>query len=365
MNILLLNWRDPRNPKSGGAEYVTHIHAKAWIKSGDSVTWFTSSFKTSVPIERLDGIEIVRKGNILTVFLHAFLFYMKHRREYDLVVDQAHGIPFFSVLYAKVPVVLFIHEVAGDIWDIMHPFPIAHIGRFLERMALRLYTKQHVWTDAPSTRRELISLGVDPTRCVAIGCAVSRTSMRAAPKKPSEGSFAVVGRIVPMKRVEDVICAFSIIRANYPKSHLAVVGDGDEGYIRGLKALATRLGLKESIVWHGAVSEKQKYDILSDAHVLLHASVKEGWGLVVLEAASVWTPSVVYGVSGLVDTVKDHKTGVLVQDQTPEALARATLSLIGDKKSYARMQKNAALWNDTFTWKELTEKSYTFLHSCI
>ena len=32
MNILILNWRDPKNPKSGGAEQVTMEHAKAWVK---------------------------------------------------------------------------------------------------------------------------------------------------------------------------------------------------------------------------------------------------------------------------------------------------------------------------------------------
>ena len=47
MNILILNWRDPKNPKSGGAEIVTVQHAKAWIKRGHSVTWFASRYKNS------------------------------------------------------------------------------------------------------------------------------------------------------------------------------------------------------------------------------------------------------------------------------------------------------------------------------
>ena len=45
MNILILNWRDPKHPNAGGAEIVTREHAKAWNKAGHSVTWFSSFFK--------------------------------------------------------------------------------------------------------------------------------------------------------------------------------------------------------------------------------------------------------------------------------------------------------------------------------
>src|SRR5437879_3318402 len=42
MNILILNWRDSKNPLAGGAEIVTLEHAKAWVRAGHHVTWFTS-----------------------------------------------------------------------------------------------------------------------------------------------------------------------------------------------------------------------------------------------------------------------------------------------------------------------------------
>ena len=75
MHILILNWRDPKNPKSGGAEIVTLEHAKAWVKKGHNVTWFTSKFKGSKDTEKIEGINIVRRGNFLTVFLIAPFFF--------------------------------------------------------------------------------------------------------------------------------------------------------------------------------------------------------------------------------------------------------------------------------------------------
>src|ERR1035437_3814135 len=115
MNILILNWRDPKNPKSGGAEIVTLEHAKAWIAGGNAVTWFTSEFKGSKREETVEGVKIVRRGNILTVFLYAPIFYLFLKQKFDLVVDEIHGIPFFTPLYVGKPKIAFIHEVAGEI----------------------------------------------------------------------------------------------------------------------------------------------------------------------------------------------------------------------------------------------------------
>jgi len=44
MNILVFSWRGPKHPLAGGAEQVDHEHQKGWIKGGNAVTLFTSSF---------------------------------------------------------------------------------------------------------------------------------------------------------------------------------------------------------------------------------------------------------------------------------------------------------------------------------
>ena len=83
MNILLLSWRDPKNPRSGGAEYVTFEHAKGWVKKGDHVTWFATRFYGSESKEVLDGVKIIRYGNSFSVFFFAALYYFSHKRYID------------------------------------------------------------------------------------------------------------------------------------------------------------------------------------------------------------------------------------------------------------------------------------------
>src|SRR5579859_7769723 len=139
MNILILNWRDPKNPHAGGAELVTHEHAKAWVKKGNTVTWFTSLYPDAIQEEILDGVQIIRKGSSFTTYLLAPFYYLSHKKPFDVVVDEIHGIPFFTPLYVRKAKIAFIHEVAAEIWDYMYAFPINTLGKLLEPIYFTLY----------------------------------------------------------------------------------------------------------------------------------------------------------------------------------------------------------------------------------
>ena len=123
-NILILSWRDPKHPNAGGAEQVTLEHAKAWIGKGHRVSWFASFFEKAKETEEISGVNIIRKGKqFADVQVRAFFWYVfgKHP-EFDLVIDQFHGIPFFTPFYVKTKILAFIHEVAGDVW-MLNPWP--------------------------------------------------------------------------------------------------------------------------------------------------------------------------------------------------------------------------------------------------
>ena len=115
MHILILNWKDKYHPSSGGAEVVTHEFAKELIKSGHTVTLFCTRTSTLSAYEMLDGVRIVRQGSFWAVYLYAYFFYQKNKHEIDIVIDQIHGLPFFTPLYAKKPTIAWIHEIASEI----------------------------------------------------------------------------------------------------------------------------------------------------------------------------------------------------------------------------------------------------------
>src|SRR3990172_956057 len=214
MRILLLNWRDIRHPKFGGAEVVTMEHAKGWVAAGHGVTWLTAGYAGAKHDEVFHGIRILRRAGSLTIYLYVPLYVLLHGRTFDLIVDEVHGFPFFSPLCTRKPVIVFIHEIAGEIWDYMFSFPKNIVGKMLEKWYFRLYRHCLFWTDAPSTVDELVSHTIPRKQCVAIPCPIPPGYRRYTGKmftKQSRPTYLFVSRVVRMKGIEEVIKAFSFI----------------------------------------------------------------------------------------------------------------------------------------------------------
>ena len=365
MNILVLNWRDTKNPKSGGAEIVTLQHAKAWVKSGHRVTWFTSEFKGAKAKEVLDGVNIVRRGNFISVYFYAIVFYLFSEKKFDVVVDEIHGIPFFTPIFVRKPKIAFIHEVADEIWDYMYPFPINKIGKFIEPLYFYLYRNTKFWTDAQSTISDLEVYGIKKENCTVINCPIENKSLRTLPRKENVPTFIFVSRVVKMKGIEEVIRAFFYILRELKDARLWIVGDGEKSYVEELRDTMKSYSIAPRVKFFGTVSESKKLELMKQAHILLHASVKEGWGLVVIEAASQGTPSVVYDVAGLRDSVKNGKTGIVLSENSSKEMAKEASNLYKNKKLYEKFQKNAILWAKSLTWKDATKKSLALIESVV
>lgn len=366
MKILLLNWRDSTHPKSGGAEYVTEMHCNHWSKMGHAVTWITAGYATAKRNELLNDITIIRLGGSYTVYLYAAKYLIQHGNEYDVIVDEFHGLPFLAPLLTKIPVVAFIHEVAGEIWDFMLPFPLGTIGKIIEKLLFLFYRNSLFWTDAPSMIPELVSYGIPKNNITAIPCPIIHPpKLKKIPEKEPHPTFVFLNRIVPMKGIEDILMAFHYLHQSIPESKLWIVGSGEQTYLESLKGKAKILGINESITWWGKVTTEDKYRLLAQAHLLLHASVKEGWGLVVLEAAAVGTPSVVYPVTGLVDVVKNGETGVVSHTTSPESLKDSALELINNKVRYTQFQKAGREWVKSLSWEDITTQSMDLLKKAI
>ena len=363
MRILILNWKDIKNPTSGGAEIVTFEHAKRWVAGGGhSVTWLTSSFKDSKKEEVVEGVSIKRFGNIYSVYLYAPFFYLFSGNKFDLVVDEVHGIPFFTPFFVRKPILVLIHEIAGEIWDYMYPAPVNYFGKFLEKIYLRLYASKHFWTDAAGTIDELVKNGAKRQNCVSIPCPGNFSVLEKLPQKNKYPTFVWVSRIVKMKGIEEVISAFNIINRKYPEAELNIIGDGKKDYVDYLKKqVKEKYALDANIHFLGYMNEEKKRKVLQKSHLLLHASVKEGWGLVVIEAASQGTPSVVYNVPGLNESVKNGITGIVIKENTPEELAGQAIRLYSNKDMYNKMQIEGLKWAKSLNWDDASRKSLALI----
>src|SRR5689334_19778644 len=100
MRFLMLNWRDPRNPLSGGAERVTLGYLSALARRGHEVYWFTYDFPDAPPEEIIEGVHILRSGQKSRAIRDAIRWYRRQPR-FDLVIDQHHGIPWYAPWWSR------------------------------------------------------------------------------------------------------------------------------------------------------------------------------------------------------------------------------------------------------------------------
>lgn len=353
MRILILNWRCPKNPRAGGAEFLTYEVAKRLVAGGNEVEWFSASFPGAASKEVLDGIRVVRAGRQWTVHLHAFRQYFRRlSRRFDVVIDEVNTIPFFTPLWADIPVTMLIYQLAREVWWYESPFPISLVGFVLEPLYLRIYRRVPVFTESRSTQSDLRRLGFSgPITVVPVG--VESIDKGSATKAPVP-TFLYVGRLASSKRVREIIQAFSSFRKSTGTGQLWLVGTGSDSYTRSLHSLTRRLRLDLVVRFWGHVSNPEKHLRMAQAHVLLMASVREGWGLVVTEANACGTPAIAYDVPGLRDSIKHGETGLLVPP-SPTGLADGMIRLWSDRNLYERLTRGATRWGSTFTFDRSTD----------
>lgn len=356
MNILILNWRDIKNPKSGGAEILTHEMAKYWSKIGHQVTFFSSVFPNSLSLEIIDNIRIVRQGHpdarflFSSVHFFAFLFYLKNSSKFDVVIDEIHGIPFFTPLYVRTKKVVLICEVAGDLWPRMFGPFFGLIGRLIEKFYLNFVYKNATFlTISNSTKEELIKEGVrGPITVLPMGLSVpEKINIPAKEKNPT---LIYVGRLTKSKGIEDAILATKIISKKYTSIDFWVVGSGEKEYEEYLKKMAKKNSVESKIKFFGFVPEKRKFELMARAHVLVAPSMKEGWGLTVPEGGRVQTPAVGYNVEGLREVIIDNKTGYLASPGNFRDLADKITKMLEDKSSYIKFAKAAKELSLSYNW---------------
>ena len=314
LRVLFCNWRDTRNPEGGGSEVYVESIARALAAAGHDVTLLCAAHANAPTDEVIDGITYIRRGSKLGVYPQVFLHQRLRRVSgFDVVVDVQNGIPFASTWASRTPVVVLVHHVHREQWPVVYGPLRSRIGWWLEsRFAPRVYRGSRYVAVSAATRDELVDLGVDRAAITVVHNGVDRPLLDKLPD--TQPRILVLGRLVPHKRVEHVLAAAASLREEMPGLRVSVVGDGwwsDE-----LASAAALYGVDDIVDFVGFADEATKHRELSRAWVLALPSLKEGWGLVVMEAAGYGVPTVGYrSAGGVAESVVDGVTGLLADDE--------------------------------------------------
>jgi glycosyltransferase involved in cell wall biosynthesis len=360
MRFLMLNWRDPKNPLTGGAERVTLAHLTALVERGHQVYWFTYDFPGGAREETLNGIHIVRGGGKVSSIFKAIAWY-RRQEKFDLVMDQHHGLPWFAPWWCKTNCVAYIHEVLGPIFNAFYPWPVSTLGRWQERWTQGLYRNVPFWTPSESTKKDLAAHGIRDVTVIRNG--IDMVPLPSLEEKPLQAPLRLicVSRLAPNKRLDDAIRAMKLLAERKIPAQLQLVGDGE--CRPSLENLTKTLGLEDRVHFAGRLSEKEKNAELQHAHFLIHTSQREGWGLNVIEANAMGTPALVYPVGGLVDSTVPGQTGVITDAETPESLANALADIVKNPAAYSRYRINAWERSKTYSWPAILPEAIAWLES--
>lgn len=347
-HLVVLNWRDPWHPEGGGSElYVAEV-ARRLHASGARVTVFCARYPGSARREQRDGIGYVRRGGHLTVYLWAALYLLTRRFGHvDSVLEVQNGMPFLARLFTRARVVVLVHHVHREQWPILGPV-LSRVGWLMEsRVAVRV--NQHTAYVAVSevTRTELVELGV-PAGSVTIAWNGSPTVPDFSPQPLTAApSLVMLVRLVPHKRVEHAMEVVARLRGEFPGLHLTVMGSG--WWREALEVRRRELGLEDDVTFTGHVTDRTKFEVLSSSWVHLLPSVKEGWGLSIVEAAHVGVPSIAYqDAGGVCESILDGVTGLLAMD-IDDLVGRAQ-QLLADRGLRADLGAKARIRSEQFTW---------------
>ncbi len=359
MRFLMLNWRDPRNPRSGGAERVTLSYLAHLAGRGHEVFWFAPQFEGGSEGDWIDGVRILRAGADIWRAIPAARRWYHQQPRFDLVVDQHHGIPWYAPWWCRTHCVAYIHEVLGPIWNAFYRWPYSVLGRWQERWTHRLYRRVPFWTPSRATQRSLMECGVRSVTVIPNGVDV-RPLEPLAPKAPDPPlRLITVSRLAPNKRVDHALHALALLQARGIAARLTIVGTGEvESQIRGL---ARTLDLSGLVRFTGPLPEADKNASLAEAHLLVHTSMREGWGLNVIEANALGTPAVVYPVAGLTESTLDRQTGLVTAGETPAALADAIQQMAADPGLYQSCRQNAWRRAREFHWDHILPRATDWL----
>lgn len=325
----------------GGGERRFRVLAERLVGEGHEVTYLTLRQWPATETPRIGGVRVVVVGPRLALYAGGrrrigppLVFaagvgwhLLRHGRRYDAV--HTASFPYFSLLAAAALRGRGGYRLVVDWWEVWtagywrsYLGPIGgRVGWAVQRRCARLRQRAFCYSRLHAGRLRAEGMRGEP---LVLGWGYdepppSRQPLAADPVVLS------VARLIPEKRVASVVPAVAIARRRLPNLQAILVGDGPE---RGrVSRLAAALGLDGIVALLGFVDEAVLDAALDRALCLILPSRREGYGLVVVEAAARGTPSIVVAGpdNAATELVVDGVNGVVAASASAVDLASAIL----------------------------------------
>ncbi len=164
-----------------------------------------------------------------------------------------------------------------------------------------------------------------------------------------------LGGFRPSKGVLDIVPVWQEVVKKLPEARILVIGGGTKSNEQKVELLVTKSALSKNIIFAGVLGKENLFSFVKACRIFVSPSYEEGWGIALMEAMACGLPAVVYDLSafGLIDA------GIIrvpLGDTT--LMAESILELLGDEKSFQKIQRAAVSFAPKFDWSRAFDREY-------
>ncbi len=348
MRILWLSHRDIQHPRAGGAERTIYEVSRRLVALGEEVVWASCNFPGSPSRAVIDGVHVFRTGSYVTSHLKVGSLIQECLPDV-IVDDMGHVVPWLSELLGGRPGTVFFRHLHSRTLPGQVSPPIAWTLSWVESVYPRLYRRWPFVTESEQGIRDLEGLGIPRSRIVRIPPGVDLEWFHPR-SKFIEPTMIYFGGFRDYKRPWVPVSIYEKLRERIPALRLLMIGDGpSRGHVEGRVPRSSN----SQIQFLGRLDDTQLAEALSRAWLNVHASVAEGWGLSIIEAAAAGTPTVAFAVPGVSETIEPGVNGLTVPDGEVDALADAATRVLSSVNEWGIRSRRFA---ESFTWELATDR---------
>jgi glycosyltransferase involved in cell wall biosynthesis len=289
--------------------------------------------------------RIISPFNDVISLIKLILFFKQH--EFTLIQSITPKAGLLSLLAAWVcGIPIRVHVFTGQVWVTKSGFSRWYLKSF-DRLIAMLATS--LLADSPSQMKFLIAEGVTREKDIAVladGSICGVDALRFKPNEkakmkvrsqmgiPEEAIVALfMGRLKKDKGVLDLALVFGKLDSEVTNLYMIFVGPDEEGLANKIVQLATPRN--NQIRFMGSVNNPE--DFFAAADFLCLPSYREGFGLVIIEAAGAGIPTLGSCIYGITDAIVDGITGFLHQPGDLVGLSKGLLDMTMNTKKRQTM----------------------------
>ncbi len=369
MKILIINKYGPKHPKKGGAEIRLKEIFQRLAKKHD-IYLLTSMFPGAKRKEKYKGINIIRLGKMNsdnTIRIH-FLIILKLKKflnkiKPDILYEDISVIPFFTpIFYPKQKKVIIIHNFNRSHFFKSQRFIFAIIGYLAEKMFSWFYKKENLIVVSEWMKKELKKLHFKNITKVLNGVDHSLISNKKYSKNPT---ILFLGRLEGRKGIDYFLKTYPIVK-KYISNIKYIIAGGEFLFVNNNISLKEfkKANKNKNIEFLGYVSENKKKELFQKCWLYSVPSRIEGYGISVLEANCTGTFVVGNNVKGLQESIKNKKTGRLVNCSNPKIFAKALIKELNIKR-LTKKENDCRKWAKFHNWDKAAQETNNFFNKIV